>query len=451
MRIRSKQPLFPHPSSCNPTSVRRSPVPTASKPICTKDNPPASAANLFGDSQSPRSAGNNSGRHLNNVRIEVEWIDSWEDLLHWVPAWNRLAESAVWRNPSLEPNFLLPALRHLNPGNVRVLIATAQESLKEPPDPQPVSRPAPRELLAVVPVRMTRLYGLPLAAAEVWQHEQCFDATPLIHSGHAATTWKSILEFLNDHGVSLLKMDLVSAEKGFQDLLDQTLEQSAGRIARFQKNRFERAAFRPAKSIDEYLQNCLSKNARKSFRKQLKRLKAAGDFSVESMIPRNDAPQLAAEFLDLEASGWKGRDGTALASSSCTRQFYLDLIAESAKSGKARFLTLRLDGQPIAMLSDIQSNRTVYSYKTAYDESFAQFSPGVVAEFLNLQELHEDGIELADSCTAADNATINRVWGQKLKFQNLVLALRPGMPQWVVKSLPMAHGLVRWLRRKLNS
>jgi len=53
-----------------------------------------------------------------------------------------------------------------------------------------------------------------------------------------------------------------------------------------------------------------------------------------------------------------------------------DMIRKSAKVGKVRFLSLMLDGRPVAMLCDIQSDQYVYCYKTAYDEKFGKFSPG---------------------------------------------------------------------------
>ena len=120
----------------------------------------------------------------------------------------------------------------------------------------------------------------------------------------------------------------------------------------------------------------------------LRRLEDQGTVTWETSDETSDYEQLANDFLRIEASGWKGEEGTALASNSSTKAFYKSLIRESAKAGKARFLSLKLDGQPIAMLSDIQSGQFVYSYKTAYDDAFSSYSPGQQVEVKNLEFLH---------------------------------------------------------------
>ena len=352
-----------------------------------------------------------------------------------VVQWNRLANNSAWRNPSFEPNFLIPAFKHLGDTKVKILVVFDENAVSEDD-----------KLVGLIPFRKKRIFHLPISTLEVWKHEQCFDSTPLLRTEHKNEVWKVCCDFLRNEGVGLLSLDTVSAESDFNEVIEDGLSESHYGV--FQKKLFERAAFRPLNSSEEYSKEFISKNARKGFRRQNRRLSELGDVTFERSTSGSDFDWLADEFLSLEASGWKGNDRTALACNVCTSNFYRELVRESANAGKARFLTLRLNGNPIAMLSDIQSGQTVYSYKTAFNEEFADYSPGIQVEFKNIDFLHADGIQLADSCTSSDNSAINRIWGQSLKFQDLVIALKPGIPRFVTSVLPTFQSIVRHIKRK---
>ena len=56
------------------------------------------------------------------------------------------------------------------------------------------------------------------------------------------------------------------------------------------------------------------------------------------------------EFLALEQAGWKGRQGTALASSAVTAAFSREALFNLAEAGKARIDSLRVGDHPVAIL-----------------------------------------------------------------------------------------------------
>ena len=399
-----------------------------------------SAATLISDSkpkkqavtQKPAGAADFAFSADANVEFKMRWIDSIEELESLRPAWNELANNATHRNPNFESNFLIPAMRHLASKDVRVLVAEAEFGEHT-------------ILAALIPFATTKVFGLPLSAMEIWHHEQSFDSTPLIRSECASLVWPQIISCLQQEKISFLKMEQTSAEGPFEALVEQM--ESQPNVTLFRKNVFSRAAIRPSGTADEYKQKQFSKNLRKSTRRQLKKLEALGNISFEKSDGHSDFESLANEFLNVEASGWKGTEGTALRSHESTRNFYHELIQRSAAEGKARFLVMRLEGQPLSILSDLQSGDGVYAYKTAFDEDFAEFSPGIQAEIKNIDHLFADNIEFADSCTTANNSAINRIWGHREKFQNLVVALRPGMPGLLTRWMPTLQNLVQKFRR----
>ena len=366
-------------------------------------------------------------------QLQASWIEA-DELRLRLNAWDFLANNALSRNVPFESNVLLPALAHLANESVRVLIV------------EDVVADSHQNLVGLVPIESKSVYRLPFKTAEIWKHDQCFDATPLLHKQFAVEAWNLICEEINASGFSLLSLDTVSAETKF-DRVFRAIEKQK-RIVRFQRDQFQRAAFTPSETAADYKQEHCSKNVRKSVKRQLRRLEDIGKVTWEKSDVTSDFEQLAEEFLKLEASGWKGKEGTALASTDATKAFYKEMIQESARVGKAKFLSLKLDGRPIAMLSDIHSADFIYCYKTAYDEEFSSFSPGLQAEFKNIEYLHRDGIELGDSCTSTSTSSVNRIWGQKLAFQNLVLSLSPGLARTAVKALPIIQSAVQRLRNK---
>ena len=372
--------------------------------------------------------------HNDELQLSVRWARDLDELESLVDKWNVLADQALWHNPAFEPNYLIPALKHLGDSAIRVLLVEGGH------------QNGSKELLGLLPLRSVRPFGLPLSGLEIWKHEHCFDTTPLLSRNIASLVWTEICRFLVGQKIGLLLLDTVSAEPEFEQVLEAANSQ-LGQTA-FEKRRFQRAALVPAETHQTYTNEFISKKLRKNLGRLSRRLAELGEVTVSVSDSSSHYRKLGEEFMRIEASGWKGKDGTAISSKPATQSFYRELIRRSSADGKARFVTLSLDQKPIAMLSDIRSGNFIYSYKTAFDEDFSQYSPGLQVELRNIDLLHREGICLADSCTSSDNTAINRIWGQKLEFQTTVLALRPGIPRLLTKSLPILQSIVRKFKRR---
>ncbi len=95
----------------------------------------------------------------------------------------------------------------------------------------------------------------------------------------------------------------------------------------------------------------------------------------------------------------------------------------------ARIDLLRLDGRPIAAgVSLISGNRAWY-LKTAYDEAFARFSPGVLlSQTIGEQLMSSGGIGLVDSCAIPGHSMIDRIWPGRLTMTHRLVAVSPDDP-----------------------
>lgn len=356
--------------------------------------------------------------------FQLRWIECVEELDELRPMWDDLFQSSIWQNVSLAHNFLVPAFEHLNRDGARVLVIESRS----------VINPSVPVLCGLVPLVKKPIYCLPIPGLETWKHDQCFDSTPLLRKGCAAQVLAFMFEQLAEQGYGLLSLDTVTAEQEFQVALSDALKKTE--LVRFQRKLISRAAFRPVRMLDEYVTEFVSKSVRRNCRRLARRLADVGNVTFEIANENSDFEELAQSFLNIENTGWKRDSQTALAANAATHSFYRDMISRSASVGKARFLTLRLDGKPVAMLSDLQFDGRIYSYKTAFDEKFSAYSPGLQVELKNIEVMHEQGIELADSCTAPDNAMINKIWGQRLQIQDVVIGLRLGAPMWATRLMP---------------
>lgn len=86
----------------------------------------------------------------------------------------------------------------------------------------------------------------------------------------------------------------------------------------------------------------------------------------------------------LEASGWKGRAGTAVNCRPQIRQFFDELACSAASFGYLCLYTLEFEGQLIAAHFCLEYKGRCYSPVVAFNEEFKQFAPGhlIVSEIL---------------------------------------------------------------------
>ena len=65
------------------------------------------------------------------------------------------------------------------------------------------------------------------------------------------------------------------------------------------------------------------------------------------------------------------------------------------------------------MLANFIAPPGAFSFKTAFDERFARFSPGVLLQRENLALLERAGVDWCDSCASADHPMIDHFWRER--------------------------------------
>jgi Acetyltransferase (GNAT) domain len=88
---------------------------------------------------------------------------------------------------------------------------------------------------------------------------------------------------------------------------------------------------------------------------------------------------------------------------------------------------LSLDGREIASVVLLRSGDRAWSWKIAYDEGMARFSPGLQAMTdLTAALLSDDTIRFVDSCAVPNHPLIDHLWHDRLAIADLMISLRPG-------------------------
>jgi hypothetical protein len=182
---------------------------------------------------------------------------------------------------------------------------------------------------------------------------------------------------------------------------------------------------RSALDAESYWETHVRAKKRKEIRRLQKRLAELGAVEQRRLDKRAELPHWCADFLTLEAAGWKGREGTAMACSPSDAAFFRAACAAAFDAGRLHFLRIDLDGRPIAMLANFRHGEGAFSFKIAFDEELGRFSPGVLIELANLHAVQGDpDIGWMDSCAAADHPMIDSLWAERRTIVQYRIALR---------------------------
>jgi CelD/BcsL family acetyltransferase involved in cellulose biosynthesis len=351
--------------------------------------------------------------------------------------WEDLAAKAVAPNPFYEHWMLRPALAHLGAStDLRVVLIFAPNR----------ARPAEPLLCGVFPLeRRPRHNRLPCRTLSLWRHKFCQLATPLIRASHAQETMEAFFAWLAaaDHGCALMEFSRVNGEGAFHHQFVDYLDHNA--VLHHAGDCFARAIFRPASDAETYLRAVLSTKHRKAHRRHEQQLATSGTLEYVALDADGDVQSWLEEFIALEASGWKGRERSALASSAADHQFFVSAATEAFRRDRFEMLALRHNGRMIAARCGFAAGSGAYTFKIAYDESYAQWSPGVLLEIENIRRLHDDpSIGWMDSFTSRDNAMFNRLWRDRLLLRDVTVSTGSRRGDLIVSLLP----LLRWLKRR---
>ena len=315
-------------------------------------------------------------------------------------AWDRLADEASEPNPFAERWCLQSALHLLDPER-RARLVLVRDGSGGP-------------VIGVMPLASAAHYGrLPLRHVTGWGHPNHFLGSPLVRAGFESLFWSVLLGWCDaaPWARTLVHVPRLTEDGPLHRALVDVARVRGGeaRVVHCE----ERALLESNLMPEEYWDGAVRAKKRKELRRQANRL-AEQDMvrfrrwhAGEAIDPWIDS------FLDLEARGWKGRAGSALASHSDTQAWFRAILTGAGEAGRLDMRALDLGDRPLAMLINFLCPPGGFSFKTAFDEEYARFSPGVLLQQANLDLLNDARIDWVDSCAAPDHPMIDSVWRER--------------------------------------
>ncbi|MGM4896593.1 GNAT family N-acetyltransferase [Tardiphaga sp. 839_C3_N1_4] len=304
-------------------------------------------------------------------------------------------------------------------------------------------------LLPVITAR--RAYRIPLPAL-VSADPYGTLSTPLLDRDMASDAVTLLMTQARKAGAHALILENVSLDGAAMQAIRKSLamQDMAPRILQSHA----RAYLDATRDADDLLRDALGAKKLKELRRQRNRLAENGDVTFE--IARTPA-EIAATidtFLTLEASGWKGKRGTALMQDAGDNTFIRSATKALAEHGQCEIVTLRAGDTPVASGVLLKHLDRAFYFKLGVDERFAKLSPGVQLTLDVTRHLCADpAIACADSTANAGHPMIDPIWRGRLAIGDVLIPLRKHDPlvALIHGSLTLRRSIREPLRRVARS
>jgi hypothetical protein len=303
-------------------------------------------------------------------------------------------------------------------------------------------------LLGLFPFTLSRsLRGLPVRVAHLLTRFYFSSSVPLIHRDVATSVLSALWAWMRTgkSPAPILQFVSLPADGPFFASLSQTIFSS--QKPSLIEVLYPRAAFLHEVERADYYQSNFSGRARKQHRRQKELLSEQGKWSFETLTPDQDCEPWVAEFLRLESSGWKGEQGTALASNPADANFFRAAAANAHAQQRLLMHRISLDGRAIASRCAWRAGDGAFLFKIAYDESLAKFSPGILLEVECILNSLETDPVWTDSCTVRDNPVYPKLWSERRMIADLFVSCGRTRADLVLTGIPVLRVVKRILRK----
>jgi len=302
-------------------------------------------------------------------------------------------------------------------------------------------------------------FSIGASILRVWSNPFGPLGTPLVDAEGAAETLDNLLDALAAPGIGLPPI-LVLPDLRLNGAFAQLMRAVAiGRnLPLTVTDTHSRPMLESLLDGQTYLQKAISPEHFRELRRQWRRLDRLGELSYNVARQPAEIRLRMEEFLLLEAAGWKGRGRTAMINDRSRAAFAREAITNLAETDGVRIHTLDLDGRAIASMVVFLTGGEAYTWKTAYNEDYARYSPGKL-RLAELTEWHLDDANIvrSDSWAVPDHPVMSRFWEEREDMGTLVIGLQQNRDRDVRQVATQLHlyrntrNVARLLREKIRS
>ena len=337
-------------------------------------------------------------------------------------------------NPFIEPDFLMLSERHFKGYAETTLVVSHDNGTFA--GVLPIIRfDNPR-----IPPRMVaRNMGLPAA---VW----CL-GTPLVDLSRADAAMAAILEGLRhaaktENWPGIVRLDWVGDDGPVMACLRRVCDSQG--LPLFTKETWERGIVHR----DGRWEHPLGKTRRRrlaSYRRALSR-----DTGTEvTLVERTLDPSVVDDFLHMEMTGWKGREGgLAFAKDDDKIAWFREWYERWSAAGRLVVLSLQAGDVPVAIEFFVRAGAGIFCFRGAYDDAYRKYSPGaiVLVECMEYLLKHTDALWM-DSSTDKDSAFLLEFLPERRRLSGIYIGVGGVLDRRIVAALPTMNRFVATQRR----
>ncbi|MDM9627181.1 GNAT family N-acetyltransferase [Rhizobium sp. S152] len=356
-------------------------------------------------------------------------------------------------NRAMEPNvfftgrFLAPAMPRLDDRDVNFALIRDQNGTRS-------------RMRFLMPFSVEKPgFSVGPSIIRVWSNNFGPLGTPLIDAEDAAETLDNLYDGLVNRDLRLPSV-LVLPDVRLNGLFARMARAVAiGRnLPVTVTNPYQRAMLESDEDAVEYLRNAVSSSHMREMRRQWRLLEEQGTVVYNVARQPGEIHMRFEEFLALEAGGWKGKKRSALVTDRYHTAFAREAVSNLAAIDAARIHTIDFNGKAIASTVVLMMGGEAYTWKTAYDEAYARYSPGKLL-MGELTEWHLDDANIvrSDSCAAPNHPIMDRFWREREDMGTVVIGLNPNGDRDVRQVAAQLHmysstrNMAKMLRQKIMS
>ena len=358
-------------------------------------------------------------------------------------AWHELASRAIEPNPFLEPECILPGLRHGGVDPDLGLLVACQGG----------------EMYGLVAVRhSTGFARLPRAILTTRPDDDDVPVrpvvgTPLLAAGAGAEAAEAAEAMLRAAARSshlrragLLRLDRLHAGEQVAEEFREAARRMWLPYAEIES--WQRCVV-PYEPPGGAWERSFNGQRARTLRWRRRRLETALGAELE-LVDRSASGSLAPaidDLLRLESSGWKRESGTATACDPQKEAYFRELCECFAAQRRLHLLSLEAGGVSVAINCLVRSGDTLFLAKTAYDNGFAAFGPGVELLMRTVEYARGlTGVRILDLCHGPTDTHYRTLFPDHRRISTLIVAIGGIADRALVRSYPLARTTVRRVR-----
>jgi CelD/BcsL family acetyltransferase involved in cellulose biosynthesis len=371
------------------------------------------------------------GAPLTQGQLRVEVVSTLEKFAPLAGDWNALAAGAPQKLPMLSHAWVASYLEHqLEPGEVWSCLLAYEGQRLVGVLPLLTS---PHSLLWLKNLRLRTPHGV-----------HTFGVEPLAEPGYELEILRLFCETLSHLFPSGFLLECRRLPRSSPSLLARNGEPKHTFV--FVDMSGTGCFLRVDGSLETYLTRLPAR-----FKRNLRRLgrKVSDQGEVTASFHTGSVPcgEHLAAFMRIEASGWKGRMGTAIVKDPRHIAFFTALTTRLAELGWLEWHFLRVNGKEIAGHLAVKMNRTLTLFKIAYDDEYAAFSPGNILFEKMIERAFTSG--LVDEVNFLSDEPWMKNWGlSRRPYYDLYLHYKRPLPLFLPFMSAKARSLYRRMKRQ---